>query len=286
MRILQFLLIASAALVVALPTCPVHADDPPATDESEATAKERKLKELIEESIGWYEVLPDAGATKPLPVHSVLSWKNAVRGETGYAMMAVWTDNGRPVALASIFPWYQYLSHEFISLSRNNKLVARDKEKDAVVWTPQVAGLTFQDMPEAPRPAETSAARLRQMKALAERFTGIMTGWKGDNSDREELRLLPRPLYRYDLKDAKESAPNLLDGALFGYVMGTDPEIVIVLEAVGTANEAVWQYAFARATSGGAEARLGESVVWKAEKYPQSGIRTNPYITLQRPLPE
>jgi hypothetical protein len=285
MRIIHFLLIASAALVVAAPARPIPADDPPATDESEAEAKEQKLKELIEESIGWYEILPDADATKPLPAHSVLSWKNAVRGETGYAMLAVWTHHGRPVTMASIFPWYQYLAHEFVSLSRGNKLVARDKEKNALVWSPQVAGLTFQDIPETPRPAETPAARLRQMKAIAERFTAVMTGWKGDNSDREELRLLPRPLFRYDLKDAKEGASNLLDGALFAYVMGTDPEIVIALEAVGPANEAVWQYAFARATSGGVEAKLGDSVVWKAEKYPPSGIRTNPNITLQRPLP-
>jgi hypothetical protein len=93
---------------------------------------------------------------------SVLSWKNAVRGETGYAIMAVWTHDGRPVAMVSIFPWYQYLYHEFVSLSRSNKLVARDKDQEARVWFPQAAGLNFQDVSEAPRPAESPAARLRR----------------------------------------------------------------------------------------------------------------------------
>jgi hypothetical protein len=260
-----------------------HADDAP-VDEPEA--KTSRLKELIEESVDWYEVLPDADAANPLPPHSVLSWQNSVRGQSAHAMMVVWTHHGRPEALASIFPWNRNLCHEFASLSRDSKLVARDKDKDAVVWTPQTAGLEFRDVPEAPRPAETPAARLRQMKAIAERFTAVMTGWKGDNSDREELRLLLRPLYRYDLKDAKEYNPDLLDGALFAYVMGTDPEVVIVLEAVGPANEPVWQFGFVRATSGGLFARLGDAVVWTAEKFPPTGIKTNPNITLQRPLPD
>jgi hypothetical protein len=149
-----------------------------------------------------------------------------------------------------------------------------------------VAGVEFKNVPDAPPPAETPAARLRQMKSIAERFKATMTGWKGDNSDREELRLLPRPLFRYELKEAKESSPHLLDGALFAFVMGTDPEVVIVLEAVGPANEAVWQYAFARATSGGLETKLDGNVVWTAEKFPQNRVPTNPQVTVQRLLEE
>jgi hypothetical protein len=129
-------------------------------------------------------------------------------------------------------------------------------------------------------------ARLRQMKAIVERFKATMTGWKGDNSDREELRLLPRPLYRYELKEAKESIPNLVDGALFAFVMGTDPEVVMVLEAVGPTDQAVWQYAFARATSGGLEAKLDGRVVWTAEKFPPNRVPTNPQVTVQRLLDE
>ena len=33
---------------------------------------------------------------------------------------------------------------------------------------------------------------------LAEQFQSTMLGWKADNTDREELRLLSRPLFRYE----------------------------------------------------------------------------------------
>ncbi len=195
-------------------------------------------------------------------------------------MMVVWPHNGRPVAMASIYPWNGKMIHEFDSLSRENKLIARDN--DRVIWSPEAAGVEFKDVPKAPKPAKTAPERLRQMKAIAERFKATMTGWQADNSDQEILRLLPRPLFRYDLTNAKN--PKLLDGALFAYVLGTDPEAVLVLEAIGTADKADWQYAFARATSGGLEVKLGEQVVWTATKHPPNQNPKLPHFTIQRDL--
>ena len=54
-----------------------------------------------------------------------------------------------------------------------------------------------------------------------------MLGWKADSTDREELRLLPKPLYRYEPK-----AGPVIDGAVFAFVMGTDPESLLLIEAV------------------------------------------------------
>src|SRR5215210_4623272 len=100
------------------------------------------------------------------------------------------------------------------------------------------------------------------MRSLAERFRVTMTGWKADRSDREEMRLLSRPIYRYELTDGKAAHPELVDGAVFAFVQGTDPEAVLLLEAVRRGDRTGWQYAFGRATAGGLEARLGPSVVW------------------------
>lgn len=269
--------------LLAIAISPVgRADDPPAVDDAQEETK--KLNEFIEKSIDWYEILPSADAQTPLRPQPVVRWRNVARGQAGEAMMVIWCHHGRPEAMASIFPWEGRLHHEFGSLSRAAKLIARDK--GAVVWSPNTPGINFEDIPDAPEPAETPAARLRQMKSLAERFRATMTGWKGDNSDREELRLLPRPLYRYDLKDSKEAHPNLQDGALLAFVMGTDPEVVMVLEAINRDGRSVWQYAFARATSGGLEARLDGKVVWVAEKYPANRNRNSPQVTLGRPLAE
>jgi hypothetical protein len=247
-----------------------------------ASEEPKKLNDLIEKAVHWYDVFPAVDSTTRLAPQAVLRWRNVVRGQEGEAIMVVWPHNGRPVAMASIFPWQGEMSHEFDSLSRENKVIARDKGQ--VIWSPQTAGVEFKDVPAAPRPAKTHAERLRQMKAIAERFKATMTGWQGDDKDQEELRLLPRPLYLYDLKDAKEPDPNLLDGALFAYVLGTDPEVVLVLEAVGTAEKSAWQYAFARATSGGLEVKLGREVVWTAPKHPANRNPTLPHFTMRRAL--
>jgi hypothetical protein len=254
--------------------------EPPGKEEPPEEPK--KLNDLIEKSVNWYDVLPDGDAATALTPVPVIRWRNVVRGQEGEAMMVVWPHNGRPVAMASIYPWEGKMSHEFDSLSRENKLIARDQ--DRVIWSPETAGVEFKDVPKAPKPAKTAPERLRQMKAIAEGFKATMTGWMADNSDQEPLRLLPRPLYRYDLTSAKDPDPKLLDGALFAYVLGTDPEVVLVLEAIGTAEKADWQYAFARATSGGLEVKLGDLVVWTADKHPANRNPKLPHCTMQRVL--
>jgi hypothetical protein len=242
----------------------------------------RKVNDQIEKAVHWYDVLPAEDSTFRLVPQPVLRWRNVVRGQEGEAMLVVWSHNGRPAAMASIYPWQGKMLHEFDSLSREKKLIARDK--DRVIWSPKTAGLEFKDVPNAPSPAKTHPERLRQMKLIAGRFKATMTGWQADDTDQEELRLLPRPLYRYDLKNAKDPDPNLLDGALFAYVQGTDPEVVLILEAIGTAEKSAWQYAFARATSGGLEVKLGREVVWTAKKHPAHRIPTLPHFTMERAL--
>jgi hypothetical protein len=240
-----------------------------------------KLNEVIEKSVGWYDVLPEEGAAPLTPV-PVIRWRNVVRGQEGEAMMVVWPHNGRPIAVASIYPWEGSMNHEFDSLSRGTKLLAKDK--DRVIWSPQTPGVEFKQVPGAPKPAKAPAERLLQMKGIAERFKATMTGWAADNSDKESLRLLPRPLYRYDLANAKEPDPQLLDGGLFAYVQGTDPEVVLILEAIGSAEKAEWHYACVRATSGGLEVKLGDDIVWTAPKYPNARDPKLPHFTMRRVL--
>lgn len=264
-----------------VPAAFLWAEDPPKED----TAAERgkALEKLVESSVDWYELLPDIDAKTTLNAQTVIRWRNVSRGQEGVAMMTFWLRDGRPEAMASIYPWEGKLIHEFGSLSREAKLVARNRDEDRIVWTPETPGVTFQEIPDAPAPGKTAAARLRQMKALAERFTSTMTGWKGDDSDREELRLLPRPLYRYELKDAaKETHPGLQDGAVFAFVQGTDPETVLLIEAVMQEGGARWQFACARATSGGLEAQLDGKLVWTAPKYPDNRTSTKPIISFNR----
>jgi hypothetical protein len=256
----------------------VRAAEPQPPAKSEET---KELSKLIEDSVSWYDVVPEEGgeALKPVPV---IRWRNVARGQEGEAMMVVWAHNGRPVAMASIYPWQGKMVHEFDSLSTGTKLFAR--EKDKTIWTPESAGVEFKEVPKAPVPAKTAVDRLRQMKTIAEGFKATMTGWSADNSDQEALRLLPRPLHRYDLAGVKEPDPKLLDGALFAYVQGTDPEVVLVLEAITADAKTEWKYAFVRATSGGLEVKLGDEVVWTARKHPANRNPKLPHFSMHRIL--
>jgi hypothetical protein len=236
----------------------------------------------LDKSVDWYDVLATADAEARLRPDVVLRWQNPVRTQTGASLMVLWTDHGRPAAMASIFQWDNDICHEFGSLSRSSKLVARNKT--AMIWSPATAGVEFREVPDGPTPGETPSTRLRQMKAIAERFTARLPERNGA-ANHEILRLLARPLYRYDLKESKDTDPRLQDGGIFAFVMGTDPEVILLLEAVQHGEDVTWEYAFARATGWAAEASLGEKVVWSVGAAAQAGNPKDALFQIRRPLP-
>jgi hypothetical protein len=264
-----------------LPPRQLRSDDP--ASETAAAERLQAIKELLEQSVDWYDVRRDAETKTGLHPQIVLRWRNAERINTGAAVLAIWTDQGRPEAMASIFQSGTDICHEFGSLSRSKEIAVRDKTR--VVWSPGKAGVEFRDVPDAPAPAEDGAGRLRQMKSLAGRFAARLPAPKVGDGSPEVLRLLPRSLYRYDLKDSKDTSPILRDGGMFAFVMGTDPEVVLLLEAVEREGQAVWQYAFARATVYAVEASLGDEVVWSVDA--QRGPKqTNSLMQIFRPIPQ
>jgi hypothetical protein len=252
----------------------------PASDE---VADTERLSKLIEDAVDDYQLYADPDSSDELTARPVIRWRNAARGQDGEAMLVIWLSHGHPLAMASIYPWAGDMKHEFDLLARKPGLVA--KAEGQVIWSPGSAGVEFRKVPKAKAPGTTPAARLRDMKALAERFEGTMTGWNAADSDNETLRLLPRPIYRYEISQSKEADDIPLDGALFAFTTGTDPEIVLVLEAVGNGDSASWEYACVRATSGGLEMRLDGATVWTAGKFPVSSQPGQPHFTSSAPLP-
>ena len=118
------------------------------------------------------------------------------------------------------------------------------------VWSTSRPGLAFQPVPNAPVPADTAPARLRQMQALVREFSANTIDSKGSTWT---LRPLVKPLYRYESKS---------DGALFALVQGTDPEAFVVLEAKGDGKDAHWEYAVARFTDLEIRVRLKDREVF------------------------
>jgi len=259
-----------AMLAVIVTALPALGQEQPNVSEPSAAAAAKKdpasLREMIDGAVDDIEVFADAETREPARTIVALRWANNARGSED-GMTILYVHAGRPLAAACLYPWSGRLIHDFQSLSRG-KIVAR--RAGALVWQPQEPGVKFAPIPDAPPPESSPLARLRQMKTLAEQFQSAMLGWKDDSTDREELRMLPRPLYRYEAKEGQ-----VVDGAVFAFVMGTDPESLLLIEAVkGDDGKANWQFAFARRTSGELEGRHQEKVVWHADRFPPTGDPT------------
>lgn len=235
------------------------------------------LRELVEQQIDDVQVF--AGNNKePAKPLITLRWANNTRGsEDGATVLFI--HSGRPIAAACVFPLRGAINHEFDAI-HGRDITARRKDDTDLVWRPGAPALKPAPILAAPKPEGTPAARLRQMKTLAEQFQASMLGWNPGDNVREELRLLPRALYRYELP--KESS--LLDGAVFAFVTGTDPEALLLLEAT-QGDAATWQFTFVRRTTAGLEARHRDKVVWTAEPRPDDSDPEKPHYALSSPIP-
>lgn len=209
----------------------------------------------------------------------IMRWANleyAARDGTVF----LWTRHGRPQAILGLFTYDDdHFSHEWQSLSSRSLTADRAGE---VVWSPSEPGINFAVLAEVDAPAETTAARLRQMKALAARFSSTFVGF-AENQNPIELRLLPQPLYRYETGDDLE----ILDGALFAFVQGTDPQALLVLEAHSDGKMRRWEFAFARMASGAVAARFGDKEVYSVLKYDFQRDPRRPFLLLRmQPVPD
>jgi hypothetical protein len=246
-------------------------------DEAAEDDQQQRLRKLLDESVTWFEFTHETQPTRPLPAKTVMRWTNNARASVD-GLTVIWiSPQGRPAAIAAIYPYGEMFCLEFDSLSRDSFKVTRD---GSPFWSPEKPGLEFASLKEAPVPADSKPARLLQMKRLARQFDATMLGWSTKVNQREELRLLPRPLYQYEIQTPQD----VLDGALFAFASGTDPEAVLVIEAVGASGQYHWEYAFARRTSGALEARLGDQVVWQAKAYPEGGNPQNVHRGGRQPL--
>ncbi len=235
------------------------------TDASSADLQAAKvvspLRKLIDETLTKVELVMSDEPTKPLTRVVGSIWANNARGsESG--MTIFYVANGRPEVVCSIYPWQENLIQEFDSLSREKPIARVDGR---AVWTPEKPGVQLQKVLDADPPHDTPEKRNLQLRVLSRRFTSTMLGWKEDKTDREELRLQPRPLFRYETK-----RKDILDGAVFAFTQGTDPETLLIIEAVAKGDLYEWQYAFVRNTSGELESRHDGKVVWHADRFPIS----------------
>jgi hypothetical protein len=233
----------------------------PVARDNQERARASVALELIRKEAKLYAIRPE-GARAPLELEPgpLLKTSSPVMGSL-HGGLFVWTSGGRPAVVAHIYKWYsphQLLGVAFHSLTRE-KLIAEREGK--VVWSPSRAGIQFKPVPGAPAPADSPAARLRQMRALAAQFSANHTTPEGVT---RELRLLTQPVYRY-----RDTGPDLIDGALFAFVQVTDPEVLVLVEARRDDHgKAAWEFAFWRDTFTGAKASHKGLEVWSVPLIP------------------
>ena len=211
----------------------------------------------------------------------VLRWANP-ENTAKDGTVFLWTRRGRPLAMLQLFTYDdEHFSHEWQSLDRGPLTATRGQE---VEWSPEEPGVEFTALTDVEPPAAIAAARLRQMKILAARFTSTHVGFT-ENQTPVELRLLPQPLYRYE---PDRETPDLVDGALFAFVQGTDPQSLLILEARRDGEKIGWHFAFARMASGAVAARYQGREVFSVPKYDfqRRDPRRPYYLLANQPAPE
>jgi hypothetical protein len=206
----------------------------------------KKMLPIYVKEAAEYSLAVESAPKKTLELKKepIFEWSNPVGQGLHQGVIFLWLRDGRPAALGGIFShpapgWKgRKVLHEFLALDSDRLLVHRPSGA-LNEWKPQ-AGLARKELPDAGTPAATRGARLVQMRRLAQQFTGHST----DNErERWELRLLPTPLYRYP-----EAKSGVIDGALFALTSsaGTDPEVLLLIEARQKDGKTRWEYACGR----------------------------------------
>jgi hypothetical protein len=188
-----------------------------------------RLQKLYQDEANRWEmwVGPEQERKAEIVTEPVFRWQNPSRANGQSGAMYVWLFEGRPVAIGGVFSNpsgknKRDIMHEIHALGPDRLFPEFRNSKTK--WLPE-AGVTLFPLPDSRQVEETSAKRTLQLRAISRDFTANSL----DNEKaRWELRLLPKPLYRYEKPQG-----DIIDGALLAFVSdaGTDPEIILVLEA-------------------------------------------------------
>lgn len=253
-----FVLLSGIILAAAGAGKAIHGQEPGRPSESEAAQRFAELKR----SASRYTIVleTDRPVTLQLAPEPVLRWSNPIVGATDGGVF-LWTRSGRPEVVATVYrkrpDGVAIERHEFQSLAQGPLRASFDGR---TIWAPREPGIRLVPIAGAPVPEKTRAGRLRQMRALAKEFQVEVQLNAG--SDFTPLRLLTQPLTRYP-----DDVPDGLDGALMAFVLTTDPDAVLVIEATAGEGVPAWQYAFGRMSGRGLRARYRGKTVWDVPYY-------------------
>jgi hypothetical protein len=153
-----------------------------------------------------------------------------------------WGPKGRPVALLELYQKLDDRTRWVFVICNTSGGKLRANRTGSPWWRENDSAAELKDIPGASAPLAEAPQRQRQLKLLAQKFTGHEF-WDPNNT-KYELRLLKRPLYTY-----QDEANGVLGGGLFTLANGTNPEIMFFVEArvdPKNSSKTVWQYTVGR----------------------------------------
>jgi len=271
--------IVSTALVgLCLTVSPARAQDAPAETPSARSAAMRGLAEAV--------TLAPAreGAKSELIPEPIYRFDDPARRFSDGSLWA-FGRSGRPDALLCLsleknergeLKWV----HELTSLSGGPVAAASRHGSGRWLWNPTEPGVVLRPLPGDRPPADDGGTRLRQMREAARRFKAFesLDPARNDPSDRFELRLLPRPVLRY-----QDPKAGLLDGAVFLLAYGRNPEVALLIEARREDRGGpAWFYGLARIGAARFRVSLDGREIADLPKPAVAGWR-NPYFLFDRP---
>jgi hypothetical protein len=210
----------------------------------DAPADVRKAAEQLVDSIQLESLRGETWVKAKRIDRPLLFYTDPTRDDDSGFLWA-WGDKGRPLAVAEMF---QKTTNRFvwdIHIGNTSGGKLRAGRRGAPWWLENDSDIAFNDLPAAPSVGGEPALRQRQMKLLAQNFTAYTMFRDGVRTD---LRRLDRPLHSY-----RDEEAGILEGGLFAFANGTNPEMLLFIEArqgKGKAPKSVWQFGVSRATYG------------------------------------
>lgn len=241
----------------------IRAEDP---NDAARDAHRRKMRQVAES----FEVsVSQPVSSAKLAADPLFRYTDATR-QLHESTLWLWGSKGRPIAVMAIeyypnqpkkTPWL----FEIVSLS-NARIQARHATE--FEWQAEQPAAVFRDLPDAGVPADRPALRLAQMRQLLRRFTAsesaVIEG-------RIELRPIANALHRYD-----DVTLQVMDGAIFAFANGTNPEVFVLLEAHAVSGaSATWKYSLAQMTGGSVAVNLDGVEVWSCKEADPPAVRPN-----------
>jgi hypothetical protein len=251
--VLVFTVLVLTVLSASSFAAPSRGEEPPA----KVAATEKRMA-FMKSVLGRFSVhvgnrTDEAQASDPL-----LRWSSPISGKSDGILVVFAFDRGRPAAIGKFFPHStpgQWVN-QFSVVASDNALIMRSGEP---FWKPAEYICKFADLADSPTPAEKPAARLSQMRQIAREFS-VTDHFGGAEITQHPLRLMPEPIYRYS------GAEEILDGALFAFALGTNPECNLLIEAYQDKTAKRYRYAFVPMTIYELQAKYKTEPVWEIER--------------------